>query len=792
MRERDEIFIKPSLAEKFRQSWEKCRVIFFSAACGFGKTSVARKMLADKNVVWFDAEEPQFTEGPFPGGCDAVAIDNFQKLSDEKDQQTVVSWIREHTGVRFVIMSRGVTPGWLMPFQFTGALAVIGPGDLVLDRETVRMIHERAGNHISESQLSLIMEDSHGYPPGVIGAIPYLKDGTPYTHEIYEAVIHDLFHYMEDAIFKRFPVQLRQLLLDIAPFETFNSELAQFVSGDSNVHEQISIILHETRMLISVDTKEYQMWPEFRKFLMWEMQQQYTAEEQVSVYNRAGLYYELKGDYAKALECYKRSGDRRRVLDILVRNAESDPGTGQYYELEQYYYDIPKIDVLCSPSLMFGMSMLTALDMDYEASDHWYRELRNYAAGLDKNDSEYYEISGKLLYLDIALPHRSADIIAENVAGLYELVRDKRVKIPRFSVTSMMPSVVNGGQDLSEWTVENDIIEKILGGDLERILGRDGVGLAECAACEISFERDEEVLQGMMRLAAGMSEIHRRGTPDTEFAATAVMARMHMRQGNAENALEMLEKLGCEFEERGEERLIPNINAMKCRMWLRLGMPENVERWYRDEAPPAAAQRLRTMWRYRYVTRAMVEIARGEPEPALVTLSALMPYYRRCRRFIDLINANVLMGIAYFRLGNGEWKSRIREALEISERFGYIQPIACYGSAVLPLLTKVEPSVSDDHEIQDAFIKRVIDSVRKQAVNYPDFLRPQPQMKEQLSPAEKQVLKLICSNRSNQEIADILGVKLATVKTHVVHILQKLGVKRRSEAKEMAERLHMV
>ena len=148
-----------------------------------------------------------------------------------------------------------------------------------------------------------------------------------------------------------------------------------------------------------------------------------------------------------------------------------------------------------------------------------------------------------------------------------------------------MPSVVNGGQDLSEWTVENDIIEKILGGDLERILGRDGVGLAECAACEISFERDEEVLQGMMRLAAGMSEIHRRGTPDTEFAATAVMARMHMRQGNAENALEMLEKLGCEFEERGEERLIPNITAMKCRMWLRLGMPENVERWYRDEAP---------------------------------------------------------------------------------------------------------------------------------------------------------------------------------------------------------------
>lgn len=33
---------------------------------------------------------------------------------------------------------------------------------------------------------------------------------------------------------------------------------------------------------------------------------------------------------------------------------------------------------------------------------------------------------------------------------------------------------------------------------------------------------------------------------------------------------------------------------------------------------------------------------------------------------------------------------------------------------------------------------------------------------------------------------------LATVKTHVSHILQKLGVKRRSEAKTMAEKLHLL
>ena len=61
-----------------------------------------------------------------------------------------------------------------------------------------------------------------------------------------------------------------------------------------------------------------------------------------------------------------------------------------------------------------------------------------------------------------------------------------------------------------------------------------------------------------------------------------------------------------------------------------------------------------------------------------------------------------------------------------------------------------------------------------------------------LSATELQVLRLICADKSNAEIGTILGIRLATVKTHVSHILQKLGVKRRSEAKTMAEKLHLL
>ena len=49
----------------------------------------------------------------------------------------------------------------------------------------------------------------------------------------------------------------------------------------------------------------------------------------------------------------------------------------------------------------------------------------------------------------------------------------------------------------------------------------------------------------------------------------------------------------------------------------------------------------------------------------------------------------------------------------------------------------------------------------------------------------------MCADKSNAEIGEILDIKLATVKSHVSHILQKLGVKKRSEAKTVANKFKL-
>ena len=64
----------------------------------------------------------------------------------------------------------------------------------------------------------------------------------------------------------------------------------------------------------------------------------------------------------------------------------------------------------------------------------------------------------------------------------------------------------------------------------------------------------------------------------------------------------------------------------------------------------------------------------------------------------------------------------------------------------------------------------------------PDFSSAEPLRALGLSPREAEVLLWIAQGKSNEEIGIILGAARNTVKKHVLHLLQKLGVESRNAA----------
>lgn len=781
----NKIIIKPAVKEKFHQFLQTGRVLFCSAPCGFGKTSVAKALLRGRNVYRLDTANPDLAAARADDSWQILLADDLQQMHDEADMEQLCALIRESPDRRFVLLSRGVPPDKLIAFQYAGLMTVLTPEMLLLDREDVRTLFAAQGVPVTDPEISGILKESIGHPLSVAVTLRCMAEGEPLGPALVSKAYREIFLYFETAVYRRFDLPMRRFLLELAPFEEFNLQMARMVSGDSRAREMLDWLQQNTTMMHCIGPDRFRFWAQFRSFLLWEMDREYTPEKRSALFARGGMYYELEGNFSRALECYTRCGDHSKISELLIRGAEMHPGMHHYAQMEKYYRALPESELLASPALMQGMSMLCALAGDYKSSERWYDELKQFAARCDKQDAAGRQAKSRLAWLDISLPQRSAESLLETIPAAWKLMTNRAVTLPPFSVTSALPSVMNGGKDFADWSKKDDFLYKTMRIPLETVLGKDGVALADCAMAESKFEKGEDISRRMLSLIPRMGEIQRSGTPDMEFALTGLLVRSQKAGGQAGEALRTLQTLRSRFEADGLTRFLPNMDAMICRMHLNMGDLDAVEAWYRDKAPRDLLH-FNVMERYQYFTQAMAELAFGKPQAAMMTLAPMIPYCEACCRHIDGIHVDILCAIALYRQKNEAWRGHMTKAMQTAENYQFVRTVGCYGTAVLPLIEELGAVGSL------AWRQRVMADVRSQASCYPNFLQPPLSGDRALTAAEMQILRLLCADKSNAEIGEILHIKLSTVKTHVSHILDKLDVKRRSEAITAAKKLYLL
>mgnify|MGYP000396960035 FL=1 len=61
------------------------------------------------------------------------------------------------------------------------------------------------------------------------------------------------------------------------------------VSGDNNAAALLDTLWRSTTLLQSRDMRSYRFWPQFRQFLLWELDLEYTKEKQRACLSAAGF-----------------------------------------------------------------------------------------------------------------------------------------------------------------------------------------------------------------------------------------------------------------------------------------------------------------------------------------------------------------------------------------------------------------------------------------------------------------------------------------------------------------------
>ena len=107
-------------------------------------------------------------------------VDDLQDLLEPERREALCDLIRSRTDLHFVLLGRGLVPGWLMPFQFAGILLTIETQALLFDRTTAQRMLESWGITVSPGEMSAIQQDLKGYPLAMNILCRKLNNGTAY------------------------------------------------------------------------------------------------------------------------------------------------------------------------------------------------------------------------------------------------------------------------------------------------------------------------------------------------------------------------------------------------------------------------------------------------------------------------------------------------------------------------------------------------------------------------------------------------------------------------------------
>jgi len=782
----NDIYIKiPAIYKKLKTAEVNGCLLYLSAPVGYGKTSALRYYYRNKSAKWMSGDGGMLSEQPKPDTIkqQVVIIDDITWIMDESSQKYINELVER--GDKQVVMSgRARLPEWLKASCINQRFLFADKKDLELDVIQTERLLESYQVKLPQEQIQQIRQDTKGHALCTLMVAYQMQNKESYSGIVREAVRRDVFQYYNQALYERWPHDVRELLMAMANFKSFCVELAENVTANKNVTSLLNTAMALGDFLIKHEDGNYEMLPMLEKYFLWKQSLDQNREMQKRIFERAALYYENKNQIEEALFYYNEVEDREAVSRLLIQNADKHPGTGHYFETRRYYLSMTEEKLETSPILMAGISMLYSLLMQPEKSEYWYGKLQYFEKNVASDKNEKKEARRRLIYLDITLPHRGTLSMVDILKNVAVFITDRKMTIPEVSLTSNLPSIMNGGKDFCEWSKSDRELARVMKKPIELILGKWGEGLVNISLAESFFEKGEmDIYEIMTLLNSGYTKADTSGRIEMCYVATAILCRIHVCRNQLKVARMQLKEFSEKAKREDGARLLPNIAAMEN--WFNLLEGKNIEaeKWLETKAPNEH-QEFYILNRYQYLMKVRTYLVLEQYEMAANLIERLSVYFKEYKRtYMDMEN-EVLKAILQYRMKLGDWKDTLTKLLPRIEEYHFVFLIAKEGAAIRPLLQEMKQL-----PVKKSFNKELMDMVCEMEVRYPNYLKVKEVLTEDLTDAEKQILHLYCQGVELKAVCDLCRFTYNTLKFHNRNLYRKLGVNNRQEAERKAKEL---
>lgn len=292
-------------------------------------------------------------------------------------------------------------------------------------------------------------------------------------------------------------------------------------------------------------------------------------------------------------------------------------------------------------------------------------------------------------------------------------------------------------------------------------------------------------------------------SPEYLVQAVFLLARIYNAEGLSERAGEVLQFATSHLKEMDSTILLETLDAFQVELAL-------------DQGDVSLARRLsltvdfdmnRPIWFYYVVQLTPVKLLLAERAAesltqALTALEQMDEQLLGMNRKIFRIDVLALQAMAHDALGDWRAASEVLNvALRLAEPGGLVRSFVDLGQPMNDLLARLYHQLPASQQSLLPFIARVLASFPKPGTNAPPA-KPIPHTSppattppvplESLTRRESQILKLLATELTPEEMARELSVSTSTVRTHIRNIYAKLDVHRRLEAVHRAVELGLL
>jgi LuxR family maltose regulon positive regulatory protein len=789
--------------------------------------------------------------GPDDGGV-LLVLDDYH-LVDSAAVHESVAFLLENLppGLSAVVSSRSDPPLPLARLRARGQLAELRSAELRFTAgEAAALLGAAGGPGLPGAAVAALVARTEGWAAGLQLAALSLRGRADVAGFVaaFSGSHRFVLDYLTDEVLAGQSGQRREFLLETSVLERLSGELCAAVTGRADSQAMLEEIERAGLFLVPLD--EVRGWWRYHHLFADLLRARLQAERPgraVALHRAAAAWCEERGLADDAVHHALAAGDTEWAARLVEAHVEELLGRSEGVTLRRWLSALPAASVRDRPRLYlaqafgaaqgFQLEALEALLDDAErafaaSGDEPYKPslgppqgdsvLANVPAGIAFLRALLARLRGEAAlaagYNQQALARLGGDewlmrtFVRWNLAvadwlagrlgpaerGLADVLAERQAADEAFAGFLPMRAWYDLGQvqraqgnlDAARATYRQ-ALEEAGESSQAALTGPAHVGLAQ-----VLYERDE--------LDAALDHATRGVTLCRQLAFTAplatglaVVARICQARGDPAAAWQAMGEAG---QAGLSPQVVPLLNpvpSQRARLQLAHGDVHAAAQWA-QAAGLSPGDEPDYPQEPAYLVLARVLLAEDRPKQGLALLQRLLDAAVTQDRIGSVIEIQALRALALAACGDpASALGALTEALAVACPQGYVRVLADEGAPMRALLAELSAARRGQphaaRRIDPGYLAKLLRACgQAEAVPRRRAAAATPGLAEPLTDRELDVLRLIAAGKSNQRIAHDLVVALDTVKTHVTHILGKLGAANRTEAAARARELGVI